>query len=452
MKLDVTSSLKPWTPSSPEGRWSKLGPYYAMFPVSFVREAISRSCPTNGGVLDPFCGRGTAPFVAQATGRASVGIDLNPVGWVFSSAKVNPEPDVERVLRRIKQIAASRLPTDRIPSSDFQEWAWCPDVLSFLNSARRNLDWKGDKTDRTLAAILLVHLHGKLGNAASNQMRQSKSMAPDYAVRWWSAKNMTPPQLNPVDYFEACVRWRYAKGIPGGTASSEIMFGDARIHLPDYKRQNFKLLLTSPPYCGVTNYRVDNWIRLWLLGDTPLPNWETSQRYVDRTSYKRMIFEVFHAARGAMSEDAVILVRTDTRTFTRDVTAATLRSIWPSHVMFAKSDVAARSQTDLFGGQKDKKPGETDLLLVPKRYRAVGDEFAKVPEIEMASEDVWRPDLAEVGTLSFNGGRDTVLGGSGGKGPQPPDRPAAARAATGTRHAHPRPTPGVNAALAEHVV
>lgn len=395
MRLEA-AALKPWTASSSEGRWATLGPYYAMFPVSFVRDAIGRFCPADGGVLDPFCGRGTAPFVARATNRSSIGIDMNPVGWVFSSAKVDSEPDVQRVLARLRQIADSRRPEDGASQNDFQAWAWCPEVLSFLNSARRHLDWKGDRTDRTLAAILLVHLHGKLGNAASNQMRQSKAMAPDYAVRWWSERNMRPPQIDPLAYFESCVRWRYAKGIPGGSAVAEIAFGDARVCLPKFKGRDFKLLLTSPPYCGVTNYRVDNWIRLWLLGEAPLPNWETSQRFTHRSEYRKMIFEVFSSAREALSEDAVVLVRTDTRKFTRDVTAATLRAIWPSHSMLAKSEVAVRSQTSLFDKQHDGRPGETDLLLVPPRRRFVDEEFKVVFENEMGSEEAWSPDTQNV--------------------------------------------------------
>jgi hypothetical protein len=41
----------------------------------------------------------------------------------------------------------------------------------------------------------------------------------------------------------------------------------------------FSMLLTSPPYYDVTNYRVDNWIRLWMLGEDPLPSWETHVRF-----------------------------------------------------------------------------------------------------------------------------------------------------------------------------
>lgn len=379
-----------WTASSAEGRWSTLGPYYAMFPVGFVRGAVDALARPGAGVLDPFCGRGTVPFVAQATGRPAFGVDVNPVGWVFSAAKANPEPDCEHLLARLREIAAATLADDGRVENEFQEWAWCPSILAFLRSARRGLRWKEDRTDRTLMAIVLTHLHGKLGNAVSNQMRQSKAMAPDYAVRWWKERRMRPPSLEPVTYFTKVIRWRYRKGTPRAATDVAILLGDARMHLQKVAGQDFGLLLTSPPYCGVTNYRVDNWIRLWLLGDAPLPCWEISQRYVDRVAYRRMLVEVFTSAHAGLDARAVVLVRTDSRVFTRDATAATLRMVWPNHKMLARAEVPWRSQTALFGDH-NCKPGETDLLLLPKWFRGAPFGFESVKEREMASVEVWRP-------------------------------------------------------------
>jgi hypothetical protein len=150
-----------------------------MFPVSFVRHAVESFCPPGGAVLDPFCGRGTVPYVARVTGRPSLGIDLNAVAYVFSAAKTDPEPRRERIVARIAEIAEAVEAADMIPANEFQALAWSPRVLGFLNVARRILDWRDSRLDRTVMAFVLVHLHGKIGNAVSNQMRQSKSMAPD---------------------------------------------------------------------------------------------------------------------------------------------------------------------------------------------------------------------------------------------------------------------------------
>ena len=46
-------------------------------------------------------------------------------------------------------------------------------------------------------ALILVYLHGKHDASLSNQMRQTKAMAPRYAVNWWRERGLRPPSLDP---------------------------------------------------------------------------------------------------------------------------------------------------------------------------------------------------------------------------------------------------------------
>ena len=62
-------------------------------------------------------------------------------------------------------------------------------------------------------ALLLVHLHGKRTDSLSNQMRQTKSLSPQYAVRWWDERGLEPPDIDPVEFMKKKLKWRYAKGI-----------------------------------------------------------------------------------------------------------------------------------------------------------------------------------------------------------------------------------------------
>lgn len=173
---------------------------------------------------------------------------------------------------------------------------------------------------------------------------------------------MKPPEIDPVAYFEAKVRWRYRHGVPDG-AKARILLEDARTALPRVRRR-FNMLLTSPPYCGVTNYRVDNWIRLWMLGEAPLPSWEVSQRYGHREQYAALLGDVLGQAARALLPDAVVYVRTDARAFTLNATAGAMQTLWPSRILLAKHGRARRSQTSHYG-DGSLKPGEVDLLLGP---------------------------------------------------------------------------------------
>ncbi len=51
------------------------GAHFAVFPEALVETCIAAACPPNGLVLDPFCGSGTVPAVAQRLGRSFLGID-----------------------------------------------------------------------------------------------------------------------------------------------------------------------------------------------------------------------------------------------------------------------------------------------------------------------------------------------------------------------------------------
>ncbi len=54
------------------------GAHFATFAPKLVEPCILAGCPTNGVILDPFAGAGTALLVALRHGRRAIGIDLNP--------------------------------------------------------------------------------------------------------------------------------------------------------------------------------------------------------------------------------------------------------------------------------------------------------------------------------------------------------------------------------------
>jgi len=54
------------------------GAHFATFPPALITPCILAGCPQGGTVLDPFGGSGTTGEVAEANGRNSVLIELNP--------------------------------------------------------------------------------------------------------------------------------------------------------------------------------------------------------------------------------------------------------------------------------------------------------------------------------------------------------------------------------------
>ena len=360
------------------GRWAGLGPYYAMFPTEFADRVIRDHSSRGDLVLDPFAGRGTGIFSAASHGRTAIGIEISPVGFVYSKTKLRPA-ELDAVADRLTGLgksAASRRYTklaSELPP--FFRKCFAPGVRRFLVAAREELEWRRSTIDRTTMAIVLVYLHGKEGAALSNQMRQTKSMAPDYSIRWWVDNGYSPPRVDPVDFLLARLEWRYAKGIPE-CEPSNMYFGSSLSVLPrlhasfrDQARHRAKLLFTSPPYCGVTDYHYDQWLRLWLLGGPPeaARNGDPARgRFENKVSYENLLAQVFALSKPLLHRDATIYVRTDARKFTRDTTIAVLQRLFPhKSLSVRRRPVTRETQTHLFG-DFGKRAGEVDVLLTPR--------------------------------------------------------------------------------------
>jgi len=357
-------------------RWAGVGPYYAMFPIAFANDVILEHTRPGDTVFDPFAGRGTTVFSAAANGRYGVGVELNPVGWVYSQAKLKPA-SYEAVWHRLGEInSVSR--RDRDTADDLPQFfhhCFNRRVLQFLVAARAELNWRQRPVDWTTMALLLVHLHGRLPDALSNQMRQTKSMSPDYAIRWWQERSLLPPDLNPVEFIRRKLKWRYAKGRPQ-TGPSHVYLGDSVKRLPQLAQRlrkgrlnHARLLLTSPPYFGLADYHYDQWLRLWLLGG-PSEARRSKEKHRGKFEhpehYQQLLTKVFASSSLLLHEEAVIYVRTGKQSFTYETTKQALFQAFPNKQLCEYSRPYSRpTQTALFGDH-DPKDGEVDLILLPK--------------------------------------------------------------------------------------
>ena len=87
----------------------------------------------------------------------------------------------------------------------------------------------------------------------------------------------------------------WPKGCPTITPKSRVELGDSTEILPNLvdevncgEQKRCSLLFTSPPYQGVTNYHEDQWLRLWLLGGPPKPQYAAEKHKGKFTSEGRL--------------------------------------------------------------------------------------------------------------------------------------------------------------------
>ena len=338
-----------------------------MFPQSFIHDAISNLTKPGEVVLDPFCGRGNSPFVATVLGRPALGIDVNPIAWLFATAKLEPASTAEHVISRLSEIAQARRPNDRRGRNKFEVMAWAPQVRALLKAARRELDWRNSIVDRTLMAFITLHMQDKPGSGLSNSMSPTIAYSPTYAVKWWTSKGLTkPPDVDPVAMLEDKIRRRYEFGLPVQAPATAVL-GDSRQELQKQTQSNAALLLTSPPYCGVTDYWNDHWIRLWMLGNPFRKNWQKSARFENQQEYKELITSIFTESKKHLKPGAAILVRSDQRRNTAEICTAVLREIWPNRRLLFRKSTAADAGISRHHGRGDKRAKEIDLLMPASR-------------------------------------------------------------------------------------
>ena len=361
-----------------ESRWAGIGPYYAMFPSAFSDDIVSRYTDPGDVVLDPFAGRGTAIYSAVTRGRRAFGVEINPVGYVYANAKLHPARR-GAVERRLEDLCDDAMDRRREVSDlpEFHRWCFHRRTMEFLLAARSSLRWQADAVDRVLMALILVSLHGRRGESLSNQMRQTTAMSPDYCVRWWRDRDLPAPAVDVRSFFLGRIRWRYARG-ESEVSGGRVSLGDSRTVLQRVTVRgglggSVKLLLTSPPYHNVTNYYLDQWLRLWLLGGPELPKAEEGRRYggkfAGRERFEALIGEVFRKCAPMLRPDGVVYVRTGAGESTREATREVLRAGFPGRRLRERGTGEAPKWMESAygrGGARRGRGGEVDFVLEPR--------------------------------------------------------------------------------------
>lgn len=253
-------------------RFHSICPYFAMFPESFVEKHLAAS-PHRGVVFDPFCGRGTAVFQALLQGREAAGCDVNPVAVCISGAKCDP-PNQQQVGTRLMELRdsfnnASEKQWDG-EHAEFFQLCFHRDTLPQVLYLRSVLDWRHSKVDRFIAALCLGALHGESHRSPSyfsNRMPRIISTKPNYSVGWWQRNGYKPPQRDVFRILERITTYRFQTLPP--ERDGNIREVDARKAGQAFRKLKGRVsdVITSPPYLNTTNYREDQWLRVWFLGD-----------------------------------------------------------------------------------------------------------------------------------------------------------------------------------------
>lgn len=200
--------------------------------------------PAAPRVLDPFCGRGTTIYAARLVGVPAVGVDVNPVAVAIAQAKL-----AKASLASVIELARTLLSetAGEVPQGEFWRWCFHSDTLQEIVTLRHKLlRIKDTSATELLRAVILGGLHGprNVGEPSylSNQMPRTYASKPDYAVRFWQARDLWPVRVNTLAVI--CRRAERLLSELPPKAGGRVILGDATTSIAQL-RSKFDLIVTS---------------------------------------------------------------------------------------------------------------------------------------------------------------------------------------------------------------
>jgi len=336
-----------------------------MFPETFAEMWIERLTKPGDVVLDPFCGRGTAPFQALLMERAAIGNDINPVAYCLTKAKLGA-PVLTSVLRRVRDLQAGfearswEAPRRSLPP--FFHVAFSRATARELLYLRDRLQWRTSRVDAMIAALTLGSLHGeseRYDTYLSNQMPRTISTKPEYSLRYWERHGYSAPDRDAFDLLRNRAKYRY---------ESEISSGETRVFNLDMRElsrvkmtRRAQCVITSPPYLNVTDFGEDQWLRVWFLGGEPRPTRgviSRDDRHRGPNTYWRLIADMWRMLAAVTTPEGHVVVRLggqrlDPKQLVSALAGASKVSPRPVRMVEHSVSEIARRQTDAF------RPGTT---------------------------------------------------------------------------------------------
>ena len=249
--------------------------------------------PPPGRVLDPFPGVGTIPFEAALNGKQSFGIDISPLAYFVSSAKVsNCDPEIcKNIITQLKEfILNNQLSDGYIEENskfgynktlgEYYEKNTFKEILSARQFFQQN---PPQSPEAFMVISCLLHiLHGNRPYALSRKSHPIVPYAPSGDFVYKSLIEKVTEKVTKSLGFEK----------PKKFIQGRIFLGDSTLRWDD-SISNLDAVITSPPFFDSTKFYMANWIRLWFTGWNEDSFYSEPMKYVDEKQKNN--FDVYNS-------------------------------------------------------------------------------------------------------------------------------------------------------------
>ena len=285
--------------------------YRACFKPQLPRFFVDRLTEPGAVVYDPFAGRGTTPLEAALAGRVPWACDINPLSRMLLEPRLAPPPidDARQRLASLDLDRPTRAPHDL-------EVFYHPATLNEIAALRHYLlerERHGtlDGVDRWIRMVTVNRLTGHSPGFLSVYTLPPNQAATVPNQRKINEKRGQVPPRRDLRTIVMKKSRALLKDLDHGdhrhlerAAEQARLLTKAAHDTPELADASVDLIVTSPPFLTVVNYKMDNWLRGWFCGIDPANVHITNLRRVD--AWQAAMAEVFRELRRVLKPGACV--------------------------------------------------------------------------------------------------------------------------------------------------
>jgi DNA modification methylase len=259
-----------WTSKQRQASTLQEISYRACFKPQLPNYFINKYTKENDIVYDPFGGRGTTAVEAALMGRRVIQNDINPISTIFSAGRL-AVPNLAEVERRLSEIKVITNLKSDIDLSMFYEKNTFDEILSlkhYFLERERNLTF--DNVDSWIRMVATNRLTGhSSGFFSVYTMPPNQAVSAESQLRINEKRKQKPPYRDTRK-----IIIKKSKQLLSGLSTNEIKnlhkAFESAIYLnkpadktTEIKGSSVSLVVTSPPFLDIVQYKDDNWLRCW---------------------------------------------------------------------------------------------------------------------------------------------------------------------------------------------
>lgn len=259
-----------WTSKQRQASSLQEVSYRACFKPQLPRYFIEIYTGKNDVVYDPFGGRGTTALEAALLGRKIIQNDINPISEILSKPRL-AIPTMKDIEERLNDIPFRTDLKSDIDLSMFFEENTLNEILSFKDYfIQRNVDNKFDDLDAWIRMVATNRLTGHSSGffsvytfppnqaiSAESQIKinEKRGQIPTYRDTKKIILKKTKQLISDLTH-DQLSNLRAAK-------ETAIYLNKLANQTSDIPDNSVDLVVTSPPFLDIVQYKDDNWMRCW---------------------------------------------------------------------------------------------------------------------------------------------------------------------------------------------